>query len=135
MHSAYLLSTLCAVGALALSPPPFDALIIPDGAAGAHTLLLTACSATAQKWTVNGGAIGVIAPSPNSDSNCLCAPATGASGPLTVEKCEGSGAPLHPFEVGFNFSGAVGPLRHRDRREGRAPAAALLGRRQPALAA
>lgn len=58
---------------------------------------------------MNNGNIGVITPDPNPSSNCLCAPTTGNSGPLTLEQCEGAGSPRHPFEVGFNYSGESSP--------------------------
>jgi hypothetical protein len=74
-------------------------------------LTLAPCSASpAQRFQVNSGSIGVITPTPNPQSVCLCAPTTGAAGPLSLQRCEG-GPPLHAFEVGFNFSGAaVAPI-------------------------
>jgi hypothetical protein len=97
-------------GALALTGTanPFGPITNPQvHARGSQALLLNTCSSSpSQKWTVNGGNIGVIGPSPNAQNNCLCAPVSGASGPLTLEGCEG-GPPLHAFEVGFNFSGGL----------------------------
>ena len=74
----------------------------------ALTLLLLPCNASSptQHFTVDNGKIGVITPTPNPMSACLCAPTSGAAGPLSMETCEG-GPPLHAYEVGFNFSGAA----------------------------
>ena len=80
-------------------------------AASPSLLMLPCSSSPLQQWTVDGGRIGVIAPLDNSGDSCLCAPTSGASGPLSLQQCEGAGAPLHRFEVGFNFSGAaVAPI-------------------------
>ena len=78
-----------------------------------QSLFLDSCNSnsSSQLWSVDGGHIGVIAPLQNEQSNCLCAPSSGGSGPLSLQQCEGEGSPLHPFEVGFNFSGStVSPI-------------------------
>ncbi len=100
-----LLPFLCTAYASASSSSVFGDIAVTRVGAS-QSLFVDVCgSSPSQQWEVDGGKIGVITPLNNDQDNCLCAPTSGGSGLLSLQQCQGAGAPFHPFEVGFNFSG------------------------------